>query len=115
MRYQYDKGSIFRCIDTALNFVIPNMGEYRFLILTSLVEHTEMLAKYVRTKVDRSIKVGCYYGEMSPEAKKDTKENAKIILLVELDLFRIDMLTTSSVQIMDLEDRSNKKRNGSSI
>ena len=80
MRYQYDKGSIFRCIDTTLNFVIPNMGEYRFLILTSLVEHTEMLAKYVRSKVDRSIKVGCYYGEMSPEAKKDTKENAKIIV-----------------------------------
>ena len=80
MRYQYDKGSIFKCIDTVLNTVTPQLGEYRLLILTSLVEHTEMLYKYVLTRVDPSIKVGMYYGELSPEKKKDTKENAQIII-----------------------------------
>lgn len=80
MRYQYDKGKIFKCVDTVLDTVVPKLGDYRLLILTSLVEHTELLYKYVRDRVDSSIKVGMYYGELSSDIKKDTKENAQIII-----------------------------------
>ena len=83
-RYEFDNGAIIEAIDKILDRIIStaensNNSPYKILILTIMVEHTEMLYDHIKSKYGHIRSIGKYHSKLTEEEKSDAKQKDIII------------------------------------
>lgn len=71
MRYEYSKEYIFNALDAIIDAITKHNVEcYKILILTSMIEHVDLLYDYLK-KYENDYSIGKYYGPMNDKEKQN--------------------------------------------
>ena len=101
-RYEFDKGVIIEYIDKILDKIISidensNNRPYKILIMTIMVEHTDLLYDHIREKYGKYRSVGKFHSKLTEEERYTGKQQDIIIATYQAFSVGID-ITIPNIQ-----------------